>query len=222
MRDILPPFVFRQLRDHFYARVGQAESSFRHFRADEDSLTGALGQSLLEPQKLWVGPDGEQFVWSTTFHKVRGRGHNAPEKRYGIDGVFELEVVDVVTGTTRRKGLLFQAKNGWQTADRKLLAQTIEMRRLNANGIVIDYADGDYRAFDAGDVVEAGGRRAEVPAQRHYRLAEVLGDQFLECTRGVIGLHYDPDAEVVRVPAAGDAVAAAVNCAIVTEVLRVR
>jgi hypothetical protein len=227
VRDILPSFVIDELRDHYYARVGQAEATFRHSQADEDSLTGALGQALLTPQRI-VASGVEQFVWSTTYKKVRGRGRDAPEKRYGIDGIFELEVVDTIRGFARRKGLLFQAKKGWQGVDQRLVAQTRVMRDLEPDSVVVDYADGDYRAFDARDVIEAGGRRELVPADRQYALAKVLGDQFLECERGVIDLVYDPIAEVVHVPRVAvigperRVARAQVDHAVVTQVARLR
>jgi hypothetical protein len=200
VRDILPSVLISHIRDHFFARVGQAQAGYRFSRADEDSLTGALGQSLLTVDPVVVDVAGRQYLWMTTYQKVRGRGMGAPEKEYGADGIFELQVTDSVKGVTRKKGLLFQAKKGWLGSDKELLKQTRNMRRFESDSIVIDYADGDYRAFDAGDVVMAEGVRARVPLSRRFQLAEVLADQFLECTRGVIDMIYDPRSEIVHVP----------------------
>jgi hypothetical protein len=50
MLRVLPGLVVRTLRKHFYAGVKEAEVRFRYHRADEDAVTGALGERLIEPE----------------------------------------------------------------------------------------------------------------------------------------------------------------------------
>jgi hypothetical protein len=200
MEDLLPTEVIREVRDHFLAGVTDAELGFRYGEADEDSLTGALGQSLLMPPRELLIPTG-RFVWETHSFKVRGRGSGAPERALGIDGVFELEVVDLVRHIGRRKGLLFQAKKNWKGTDSDLLGQVALMAQLERDSIVIDYRKDGYSAVDARDVIEAGANRKAISSDKSLRLAEVLGEQFLKCTRGVVDMRYDDLTKKLVVPA---------------------
>jgi hypothetical protein len=110
MAQILPDSVVRRLRKHFYAGVKRVEVRFKYHAADEDSVTGALANDLIEP--LVEIDVGEQvYLWSTASFKIRGRGTNAPEMRLGGDGIFQFEVFDARMGRMLvRKGLLFQSK----------------------------------------------------------------------------------------------------------------
>jgi hypothetical protein len=197
VEDILPPAVINSLRDHFYAGVTLAELGYTHGAGDEDSLTGALGQALFTPGRQRIGtPDG-LFEWSTHYFKLRGRGAGAPEKHFGADGIFQLEVSDEVSGKYRKKGLLFQAKREWHSKDSQLVQQCERMRALESDSIVIDYSPRGYQAFDAGLVVAVDGKRAAIPTGSERRLAETLGDDFVRCRRGVEGISYDPQRELV-------------------------
>jgi len=51
---VLPPLVVRTLQKHFYAGVKAAEMRFKYNAADEDSLTGALGERLTEPKPIVI------------------------------------------------------------------------------------------------------------------------------------------------------------------------
>lgn len=196
MDDILPGPVLATLRDHYYAGVTHAELGYRFSSGDEDSLTGALGQALATPMIVTVSTEAGDFAWSTEYFKLRGRGAHAPERRLGADGIFTLDVEDRQTGARRQKGLLFQAKHRWRRQDRKLVNQVRQMRECDPSAIVVDYSDQGYSAFDGGRVVEAEGRRRAVPRTSQHRLAGVLGDDFVRCRVGIIGLRYDPAREV--------------------------
>ena len=95
MEDILPEPVIHSIRDHYYAGITAAELGYKNNAADEDSLTGALGQSLLTPGLVQVIVNGEVFAWQAYHYKIRGRGKSAPEKDLGTDGIFQIEVFDV-------------------------------------------------------------------------------------------------------------------------------
>jgi hypothetical protein len=108
--DVLPPQLIRELSNHYYAGVKKAEVLYEFHAADEDAVTGALGQSLAEPQPLFFQIGETAYWWNTTYYKVRGRGEGAPEKAIGADGIFQLEVFDENNNVLIRKGLLFQSK----------------------------------------------------------------------------------------------------------------
>lgn len=179
---VLPEAVLRVLRRHYYAGVKEAETGFQFHVADEDAVTGALGERLIEPP-TWITVDGQEYMWRTSYHKLRGRGANAPEKRLGADGIFQLEVLGLTGRFDVRKGLLFQSKIGWQGSDSQLLGQARTLLELSRSAIVIDYAPDGYKAVAATDVVAANGNSRRVRPRAARQLAEVLGDGLVSCTR---------------------------------------
>lgn len=100
MRDILPETLIGMLRDRYLAGVADAEAKFRFGAGDEDSLTGALGQAISMAQPIQFSGNGESYVVQVFYYKLRGRGRGAPEKSYGADGIFQIEVIDGA-GTSR-------------------------------------------------------------------------------------------------------------------------
>jgi hypothetical protein len=94
MQDILPEAVLDDLRDHYYAGVTEAEIGYEHNEADEDAVTGALGQALFTPGDRVVAVDGRFYHWRASHYKLGGRGPGAAEREYGADGIFQLEVIE--------------------------------------------------------------------------------------------------------------------------------
>lgn len=195
MLEFLPPLVVRTLQKHFYAGVKAAEVRFRYNEADEDSLTGALGERLNEPEPILIQTQNEAFEWRTEAYKIRGRGPGAPERTLGADGIFQLEVIDQRGHFLVRKGLLFQSKKAWTGRDRRLFSQTHDLLAQSSSAIVVDYSDTGYKAFTAQAVVAAEGVRKKIRSQDSKPLAQVLGDDFVGCRRGDHGLYWDPDRE---------------------------
>src|SRR5580658_10241562 len=79
----LPALVVRTLQKHFYAGIKHAEIRFRFHAANEDSVTGALGNDLVEPEPILIGAGEERYAWRTFYFKVRSQGFGAPEKKLG-------------------------------------------------------------------------------------------------------------------------------------------
>lgn len=100
----LPAPVIDALRDRFLAAVGDAQAGFEDARADEDSLTGALGQELSRRPLMTVFDGMSMYALKTNWKKVRGRGPGAPENLYGLDGIFQLEVLDEFGNVIVKKG----------------------------------------------------------------------------------------------------------------------
>jgi hypothetical protein len=204
MEDILPEAVLVTLRDHYFAGVTHAELAYRFSAGDEDSLTGALGQVLTTTMSTRVSTETGDFGLRTEYFKLRGRGANAPERRLGADGIFTLDVEDRRTGRRRQKGLLFQAKHRWRHQDRKLVKQVNQMRACDPSAIVVDYSAEGYTAYDGGQVVEAEGRRRNLPEESGRRLAGVLGNEFVRCRIGIVGLRYDSQRELITLERNGN------------------
>ncbi len=198
MRDILPAEVINALRDRYITAVSDAKDAYAMNCADEDALTGALGQSLAMPreQRFRMGTAGTVTV-RIGYTKLRGRGKNAPEKLYGSDGVFQMEVQDAHGQIIRSKGLPFQTKKNWNSKNSKLAEQAADMERQTPGGIVIDFSRNGYKACSAAAVIAADGSRRTINSGVGMRgLGQVLGGDFLNCSIGTIGLYFDPEREV--------------------------
>jgi hypothetical protein len=192
---VLPPLVVRTLQKHFYAGVKAAEMRFKYNAADEDSLTGALGERLTEPKPIVIRSGNDVFEWRTEAYKIRGRGPGAPEHKLGADGIFQLEVIDQQGNFIVRKGLVFQSKKEWTGTDRRLLGQTQDLLAQSPSAIIVDFSKNGYKAFTGQAVVAAGGVRRKIKPQDNKPLAEVLGDEFVGCLRGDNGLYWQPELE---------------------------
>lgn len=194
MRDLLPPLVLESLRDRYVAGVADAEAHYDLHRADEDSVSGALGQSIAMRAPV-VFSDGEHtYVVRIRYRKVRGRGPGAPEHRYGADGLFQIAVTDQNGCTVRQKGLPFQAKMNWRGRNKELLKQAERMEANFHSGIVVDFTPKGYSACTVQAAVASRGSRPAADRFGAIRpLGQVLGRDFLDCTIGTIGLYYDTD-----------------------------
>lgn len=189
IKELLPPLMFDRIRDRYLAGVADAEAFFSQSAADEDSLTGALGQAIATRPMIFKGTDGDVLV-AIEYLKIRGRGAGAPEATLGADGIFQIRVLDAAGSPIREKGLLFQAKKGWKHRDQDLASQCRSMIRASGGGMVINYGPSGYEAFSAQAVIDADGRRDDAEAARRP-LGHMLGDDFLDCTIGTAGLTYE-------------------------------
>jgi hypothetical protein len=178
--------VRQALADHFRDRVAEATEAYADSSADEDSLTGALGQALRGRGSVRLR-DGRVVRWMTRYRKLRGRGPNAPEKKVGADGLFEVELEDDQR-VRSRKSLPFQAKNNASSyGDSKLWQQAGQLTEFPGGGIVVNYRPEGYVALDAAMVANGEAtREVESP------LAESLGRDFLECRRGSTAYLFEP------------------------------
>ena len=102
------PAVREAIVGHYRRGVQAAVEGYPHARADEDTVTGALGQALLA-RGAFQAEDGRIVTWHTSYTRFGSSGRtDAAEPRYGADGVFEIQLTDE-DGVTTRKSLLFQA-----------------------------------------------------------------------------------------------------------------
>lgn len=203
MEDILPEAVLESLREHYYAGVMAAEIGYGHNSAKEDSVTGALGHSLLTLGIRLVQVDGHMYRWQAFHEVLSSQGPNTAEKEFGADGVFQLEVLDEAGHVVRRKALMFQAKKEWRGANKRLLEQAEDMVAYTPSAIVVDYRKSGFTGVAALDVIEAGGNRRFVLPERQKRLAEILGDEFVRCKRGTVGVFWNRETQALERDAGG-------------------
>jgi hypothetical protein len=197
LRDLIPPFVVESLRQRLVAGVADAEAHYEYSKADEDSLTGALGHAISRLGPIVASDGPESYTVRTYYKKIRGRGPGAPEHSTGADGLFQIEVSDENDQSVWKKGLPFQAKKDWRGSDVRLSQQAADMIDTADQGLVIDYSPNGYRACRASVAVEHRGRASSVRTAGEFRaLGQMLGNDFLDCTVGVEGLSYDSAEEV--------------------------
>lgn len=196
MHDVLPTAVIGILRDRYAAGVANAEAFFDQHRADEDSVTGALGQALAIGEPIRFHFEGQQYEVKISYRKIRGRGPNAPERLYGSDGIFQITVTDRAGQVAAQKGLPFQSKMTWRGKNGSLLSQVERMEGATPGGIVIDFGPTGYKACTAKAAIAASGNRRSVEKFGAMRpLGQVLSRDFLDCSIGRRGLYYDPERE---------------------------
>jgi len=197
----LPPIVRRFIQDRYLAGTANAEAQYQNAAGDEDSLTGALGALISTSEPVGFTVDSETtVVVEISYRKLRGRGHDAPERRFGADGIFQVNVSADNVGEQFRKGLPFQAKKNWKGRDSRLAKQAEQMQRTLHGGIVIDYSPSGFTACRADAVVQSlGNRKAVEKAGSFQRLGQMLANAFLDCEIGIEGLYYnDNDERFVR------------------------
>jgi hypothetical protein len=193
MIDLLPPQLLQSLRDRYLAGVADAEFFYSQNSADEDAVTGALGQALAMRDPVIFSNGRQQYQLQVSYRKVRGRGPNAAEKRFGIDGVFQIRITDQYDEVVRQKALPFQAKMNWRGKNKDLAVQAGKMEVLQG-GIVIDYTPTGYSACPSKAVFASHGSRPQVERFGVVRpLGQVLANDFLNCTVGKIGAFYESD-----------------------------
>ncbi len=196
MLDLLPTQIVKTLRDRYLAGVSDAEYFFPQSSADEDSVTGALGQAIAMREPLVFSEGNEYYEVAVSYRKVRGRGPGAAENRFGVDGVFQMRVAARGGRVIRQKALPFQAKMNWRGKNKDLATQARKMEALQG-GIVIDYTPAGYKACPSQAVVAANGSRPQVERFGVVRpLGQVLGTDFLNCTVGTVGKYYETDDEL--------------------------
>lgn len=178
--------IRRTLADHYRRGVAVAVQGYADGAADDDAVTGALGQALRGQGELAL-PDGRIVRWATRHRKLRGRGRRAPEKHLGADGLFEIEMEDDERDRSR-KSLPFHARNGAADYGDSLLRG--QAKRLNAfpgGGVVVSYQPGGYVAVDARLVADGEATRgSEVP------LADTLVEDLVGCRRGSTAYLFEP------------------------------
>jgi len=194
IENYLPIEVIKIIRDYFEEKVSNAEKTFEYHDEDEDSITGALGQELITKEPISYQNRAKSYSLNISSRKIRGRGKNAPERLTGADGIFKIIILEG-DNVIFKKGLLFQSKKNWKNRDKNLIEQCKKMIDIGSS-IVINYTEQGYEAYDAKDVItEDGNRKSLQVNNKKSSLGQLLGNDFLNCVIGKIGLDYDKKSE---------------------------
>jgi hypothetical protein len=167
----IPNYISEQLRQHILDQCPSAEAGWEFANQDEDTLTGDFfGRMRTEYQ------ENGAYKWRFQYNKVRGRGKGALEKTIGADGIITLHFRDQITGNDYYKSIVFQAKKENNRIDN---VQWDKMKSFFPNGnMIVSYGANGYSSFI--DTVS-----------NKESLCHVLSTNFLNCTIGIEGLHYD-------------------------------
>jgi len=188
-RLYIPDEVRVSISKHFDTAVTKAVDGFWSGNEDEDTLTGALGESLRCGTETVnaLASNNElpgKWKWSIDYTKFRGRGKNATEKILGADGIFELTLSHGYRQD--RKSVLFQSKTDW-TTDTDILKQSLLLSTWREAAFVLNYTEDAYETFSIDEVVKARGKKPD----KGLTLQKTLSDYFLECKIGDTELEYD-------------------------------
>jgi hypothetical protein len=192
MAKLIPDLVLPEVQSHISRMCGKGERGWRSGRADEDTLTGDFCGNLRSDWSSWQEAGKDSLRWQVDYLKIGGRGKGAPESRLGADGIFQIELFDIASQSTKYKGFLFQAKKDDNYDSGSLLTQATKMKAVTTDGAVIfRYGPKGYRAIVAEAVIEAEGRLSEVDDENQVPLCEFLAHEFAACSFGVQGLHFE-------------------------------
>src|SRR6266498_312121 len=196
MVELIGQHIVDRIAGQYGAAVATALEHFESQQADEDRLTGALGQSMaMTVHGRAVGTDGHEYAWKTELKSTRGRGRRASEKRLGADAFLEVVIRDELGVQLRRKTLPIQAKKRWTATDRTLARQVEKMLAACGSCLVVDYQDVGYSAVSGPLVLEADGDRRRIPTGALQPLADILGKEFLSCHIGTTKFWFDVRAQ---------------------------
>ncbi len=188
MKDILPAPIYDAIEAHITRRAQHAQEGWEGGSDEEDTLTGDLGATFRTPWSSPIRSNGDIWLWRMSYKKFRGRGYGAFEKESGADGIFQVEVT---RGSEMEfKGLMFQAKKTGQL-NGDLASQVERMEAMAPQGsAVFEYGPDSYRAIAGHDYLT----EASIDKSRIGRALQPLGGflvDFLSCTYGLRGMHYD-------------------------------
>lgn len=191
LAQFIPKGLLNLIRDRIKSGIVDAEAKYSLNQDEEDAITGALGQAISTTGWMEFRSNEGDFTYEIKSYKLRGRGPDAPEKRLGADAIFQ---VAVFKGGQRifGKGLPFQAKKGGGFQNAEVKRQAADLLRTSGTGIVVRYSEKGYSAVDVRDLVNAEGVQIAVELQKPKSLATMLGDDFIECRIGRLGLFFDP------------------------------
>lgn len=206
MRNILPDFLWSDIRHHFRRKVQHAIHNYEESAANEDSLTTDLCAALRKRINRSLGPDNEVWGWRIRYRKLTSGGEESEEHVIGADGIFQIEIYGRNRKRIEQKGLLFQSKKHTNTNRAETYRQLGDMEKLVPNGsALIEFGPDKYRAIPSATVAQHRDRFS-YPNMPFQPLDEFLADAFIGCEVGKKKLYYDFDRRILIVPSKTDAV----------------
>jgi hypothetical protein len=190
LTTLVPQGVIKRIKAHFDESIDEAVKRHRFNKAKEDGLTGGLVQAMAMPEHLVSVVKGSQFSFAVEVYTILGNGPGTPEKRTGADGIFQI-IVRHDGKEIFSKGLPFQSKRDDQYSKKSVESQAQTMFETSGSGIVLRFSDKEYDAEDVRHEMNDDDEQ-ELPTEPGFHpLGTVLGDWFLQCQIGVLGLTFD-------------------------------
>lgn len=193
----------------------KGESAWKAASKDEDTITGHWGGSVAKEWSDPIHSEGYEWRFRIDYRKFSG---SSEEPETGADGIFQIEVdrydiavtpsgrsvctLEVVeTAASFKKGMLFQAKKHDNTKRKEMLSQLASLEGLTPNeGAYFEYGPAAFRAASAAAVRAVDGFTGKLEPSDFPRLGDFLADQFLECRRGVAGMYFDFEEQLLTFP----------------------
>jgi hypothetical protein len=187
IRNLLPERVFDRIASQFRDAVEVAEENFEYDELSEDSLTGALSQSIRTSVRQRRSIDG--IRWMTRAYSVGG---STVERDYGLDFLYSLTIQNSSGDEILTKTIGFQAKKNWTGAENRLSYQAESIiKTLPQAGLLVNFRPGGYVAVRAEDLSK-DLRFTSIHENRKFSLSDALSKHFLECSIGTTSIYYVP------------------------------
>lgn len=199
MKLNIPDILYNVIKSYF--RYATEYRDLQHIweinHQEEDSLTGAVFVAFATKRVKKINVDGNEWTWKVRFTKFRSRGYGAEEKRWGADGIVEIEVEDISSGYIDRKSLLIQAKKQWNGPDSRLLQQIEKMEKISEKcSALFNYSPQGFFAVESYKVISSKGFKPN----NMNSIGAFLSEQFLACHIGKRGLFYDSTSKKLILP----------------------
>jgi hypothetical protein len=196
IKNQLPDDVLEQIQDHLREESLEGEKGWDAGEDEEDTLTGDYLGSLRTSDWRVVKTRRVTWKWKITYKKFGSKAGEAPEKHLGADGIVQVELYDISNMAYYYKGMLFQAKkkNAWPAR-----SQATQMESFSRGcSAVFVYGPDQYTDISSDKLLSAKG--PEVIKRESVRLGDFLADEFMPCSVGIQGLHYDRTSKSLLVP----------------------
>lgn len=197
MKDFLskiPAEVTTKMAEQVNDAVSRVEKKYNYHKRNEDQVSGALGEQLMDKVSGHIKVGDENIVWETAAHTVRSHGKGSFEKKYGADGFVEIRIKDAQSGELIAvKGMPFQAKK--EGNEQGLKEQVQKMKSLACSGIVVEYGPNGFNAANESDVLKNDGSMRGLSQDQIKSLGKTLGEDFPQCRLGRVGAVYVDEIE---------------------------
>lgn len=170
----VPRSIINEIKKHLKNASKEGEKGWEYANQEEDTLTGDyLG-------RLRTGINTrDDWSWKIKYHKFRGRGKGAYEKKVGADGIITIEIQK--NGIRETKSIIFQAK---KKGNNQTTNQLSKMKSTLPDGNMMIVFSPDGYFGETGDGF-TNDRNLKT------RIGDYLADVFVECKNGQWGVEYD-------------------------------
>lgn len=187
LKDFFDDSALSTLKKNLQEAEDKIISRIDNHWSDEDVITGAFNERLLD---AFEETTLQNHDIQSSMHKLRGRGANAPEKKYGADSVLTTTVLDEKGRPVFSKTLPIQSKK--DEFNRKDLGQLEKMNSVIGSGSGLVYNKDSFQMDSASSIIEGNYGKNKKKA------SDFIVDDFIECKTGVKDLLYDPTSEQFR------------------------